>query len=649
MLGLLSTVFVCSAGPYNDIVLSDTSISAGYFPLALVLVMFVTLICINAPLHRWLPRHALSGGEVAVVALMTLVACSLPAWGLMRFLAPTPVVPFYLGREDSTFWAQFLSMDLPPSLFPVDIGDKSRLSPIVDWFYRGRPAGQSIPWAAWLAPACAWGVFIGAMLVTLIALARLIFPQWSANERLPFPLVQVQADLIQAPPPGRALNSVLRSPWMWTGLALVLFLHGLTCLHYYFPKHAPAIPLTYNLGGIFAEPPLSFLRSGVKSASISFIVVGVTYFIRSRAALSLWGIYLLMNVLEVGQNHYRGLPVSDGMWADQHLGACVAFMLGMLWIGRAHWKTVLRNAVGAGESAQFRRSFWVMILGTLTMVGWLLWAGVTPWMAGLIVAVILGAHVITSRIVAETGLPFFRSGIGSAQIYTNLSPGAVTARDVYFAGTFNLLGPLATRDGMLGLSMQGIGVVESQVPVENTRKRLAFAILLTVIVGVLVAGVVSLWCHYSYPVPLDRNSNFAGNNTGAVYMPMRDMRNPVNQHASGSYPKGSHNPWVHMGIGFGVVTVLEVLALNVGWWPLLPIGFVTSYGAFIQNAWFSIFIGWLVKVIIVRLGGAGLFQSARPFFIGLIFGEGLAAGGWLIVNAIVVWSGGQSQKVTFML
>ncbi len=648
-LGLLSTVFVCAATPFNDIVLSDTSLAAGYFPLALVLVLFVLIVCINAPLHRFLPRHALSGGELAVITLMTLVACSLPNWGLMRFLAPTPVAPFFLGREDDVFWRQFASMNLPPSLFAVDDIGNGKASSVVSWFYAGRPEGEAIPWHAWLRPAITWGIFVTAMLATLVALARLILPQWAENERLPFPLLQVQAALIEPPESGYALNRMFRSPAMWIALALVLFIHGMTCLHAYQPKYAPSISLGYNFEKIFAEPPFSYLRTKVKASTLSFIIVGVTYFIRSRAALSLWGVYLLINGLEVVQNHYRGMPISDGMWADQHMGACAAFILGMLWIGRAHWMRVLRNAVGTGEDSQFRRSFWVLIIGIVTMLAWLIWAGTQPWVAGVIVTIILATHIITARVVAETGLPYFRSGMTAAQIYTNFPPSAVSARDVYFAGTFTLLGPLTTRDGALGLTMHGLGVANSELEVSKHRKRLAGTIALTLVVGILIAGAVTLWCHYSYPTPTERSLIPQGNNFGSIYTPMRDMRNPVNEHASGAYAKSQHSPILHMGIGFTVVAVLEVLALSIGWWPLLPIGFVASYGAFIQNAWFSIFVGWLAKVLIVQFGGASLFNQARPFFVGLIFGEGLAAAGWLIINAIVVMSGGQSQRVLFML
>ena len=54
-------------------------------------------------------------------------------------------------------------------------------------------------------------------------------------------------------------------------------------------------------------------------------------------------------------------------------------------------------------------------------------------------------------------------------------------------------------------------------------------------------------------------------------------------------------------------------------------------------------------MLIVRFGGASLFQKARPFFVGIIFGECLAAGIWLIANAIIVFNGGEGQAVKFLL
>jgi hypothetical protein len=46
-----------------------------------VLVAFILVVFINAPLHKFAPRHALRQNELAVVLLMTLASCGIPNWG----------------------------------------------------------------------------------------------------------------------------------------------------------------------------------------------------------------------------------------------------------------------------------------------------------------------------------------------------------------------------------------------------------------------------------------------------------------------------------------------------------------------------------------------------------------------------------------
>lgn len=655
-IGLICTALVCGLSPVNDILYSDTNLTAGYLPLSAVLIEFFLIVVVNASLHRFAPRLALGGGELGVIVLMTLVACSLPSWGLARFLVPMPVMPFFLGKDEQTFWRAFEAMKLSPWLWPVDTIHDGRSAPAVDGFYFGLMNGERIPWRAWLRPAVAWGALAAALLTMLASLGRLIYAQWAHNERLPFPLVQVQAALIEPPERGRALNALFRSPSLWVAMGIVVIVHGLTMLNAYSPRHFNALSPGYDFRAIFAEPPLSYLRDKLKQSTLSFIVVGATYFIRSRAALSLWGVFLLVNGVEMSVKMRGGGEISEGLWGDQHLGACAAFALGMLFIGRTHWITVIRNAIGMGTGGdrRFRVALWLFVGSAAAIVAWLIAAGVTPWLAGTIVLFTIVAHVITSRVVAETGLPFFRSGIGVSQIYTNLPIAATTGRDIFFAGIGTLLGPLGTRDGLTGLTMHGLGVAESQADVERERRKLGGVIALTLIVGAAIAVVATIACQYARPTPTDRSMIPQGNNFGGIYAPMREVRNPVAIHeqntVSGSeWPDKGHKPLVHMGIGFGIVTVLEIAALRLAWWPILPIGFVASYGAFIQNAWFSIFVGWLAKVIIVRFGGATLYNRARPFFVGLIFGESLMAALWLIVNVIVMSAGGTSQRVTFLL
>jgi hypothetical protein len=657
-IGTIAAVAVCSLTPLNDFIYAPSSLSlvVGYLPLAAVLIQFLLIVAINAPLHRWAPAYALRSGELAVVLLMVLVACSIPNWGLMRFFIPTPVAPFHLGAQDGQFWNAFVGMDLPGWLYPVDSVREGRYDDKATWFYNRVPYGQTIPFAAWIVPLLTWGIFIAAMLATLAAIARMVLEQWATNERLPFPLVQVQAALIEAPRPGRALNELFRSPWLWIAVGSVVFIHSLTTLNLYYPRYFPKIPLSYDFTGFIAEKPtpgepLSFLDLKVKRAAISFIVVGVTYFIRSKVAMSMWGVYLLINLFNVQYGMRGGVEMPSQAYQDQHLGACIAFVGGILWIGRHHWIRILKNAVGMGTDSNYRVAFWIAVGGVIVMISWLTVLGVKVWLAVLIVLFIVLAHLIVSRVLAETGLPFYRSGIAVAQVYTNCPTSLFTMRDIYFSQVFTVLGPLTTRDGLMGFAMTGLGITKSAEVPPREQRRLGWPIGTTLLLGCIVAAFVTLYCQYSYPTPPTDNTVPPRNWFGAEYIFPRDVA-PSMRLFNDKPPRfitKSHDPWLHMGIGFSLTAALEFASLRWASWPLLPVGYVTAYGAFIGNAWFSVFLGWLLKVVIVRFGGASLFQKARPFFVGIIFGEALAAGIWLVINVLVVMGGGEIRKIQILL
>ncbi len=644
---------MCALVPLNDFVYSDTSLAAGFFPLAVVLLQLVIVLLINAPLRRFAPRLAFSTGELAVVLMMLLVGASLPNWGLMKYLAPTPVAPFYHGASDGAFWSTFRSLNLPAWLYPVQDMSRGTHDEAVSWFYNATPDGKSIPWSRWIAPALAWGTFVAAMLTTLVALARLVLPQWQQNERLPFPIVQIHLSLIEEPRPGRALNELLRSRGLWIALGVVFLIHTLSIVNAYYPRYAPRVPIGYDFTSLFESPPLSYLRTKIKSNALSFTVIGATFFIRSRAAFSLWATFLAVAMVDLNAA-VVGSEVGDARWRDMHLGASIAFIIAIFFVGRQHWATVLRNAFGRGVDGTYRLSFWLALGGIAVMFGWLVFLGVSLWIAALIVAFIVGAHLVVTRIVAETGLPFFRSGIVASQVYSNFPVSWTTPKDVYFATTFNLLGPLTTRDSVMVAATHGAAAATAcnagfDDPPRSQRWRLGFALVLALVVGTAVAGASTLYAHYNWPTPTLRGVPPERNNFGAVYAPQRDMVNPVKDAGEGRFQPVMHNPAVMMGTGAGIVVVLQFLALRVPWWPFLPVGFVASYGAFIQNAWFSIFIGWLAKTILVRFGGASMFNAAKPVFVGLILGESLAALLGILVNFIMVTNGYPSQPVKFLL
>lgn len=79
--------------------------------------------------------------------------------------------------------------------------------------------------------------------------------------------------------------------------------------------------------------------------------------------------------------------------------------------------------------------------------------------------------------------------------------------------------------------------------------------------------------------------------------------------------------------------MLQGAALRWTAWPLAPVGYVVASSWYMQVAWFSLLLGWAAKVLILKFGGSKLFMEARPLFVGMVFGEALAAGVWLINRA----------------
>jgi hypothetical protein len=53
-----------------------------------------------------------------------------------------------------------------------------------------------------------------------------------------------------------------------------------------------------------------------------------------------------------------------------------------------------------------------------------------------------------------------------------------------------------------------------------------------------------------------------------------------------------------------------------------------------HTVWFSIFVGWALKSIVLRYGGAKGLRTTRPFFLGIAFGDIFMMVFWLIVATI---------------
>lgn len=642
LIGTLGAIGLSALAPYNDYIIANTPLIGSYLPLVVVLALFFLAVVINAPLSRLAPRHALSARELSVILAMLLAASAIPTQGLLRYWLPMLVAPFRLGQEDVTFWQIFSQLTLPGWLFPVDDLAEGRNSPIVTYFYNRVPQDEPIPYAAWFSPLLGWSVFIISWLVAMLAMAVMVVPQWANNERLPFPIAQIQAAIIETPRPGTWFNRLFADRLFWIGLGVVFIIHNINGLSPHFPTNIPEIPLTYNLNSIFAERPWVFLNGGIKTATIYFTFIGITYFVRTRVAFSLWATFLLVDLYRVQLRTFGAelpAPAAD----FQHLGASIAFAAGVLWIGRHHFLRIARDVICLHRPAthpggSYRLPAICFLLACAGMFGWLLVVGMQIWTAALLVGLILLAQVVITRFVAETGVPFFRFYGTSSQLLNVAPAGWVSPHDATITGLTAPMAALSTRESLMPMAAHALRVEQDVSP--QPRYRVLVAVMGWAVLVALLAGTFSsLRMYYTHATPLTIEVSQTINDQALESRPRSELADPVKRVAQSVSTDTSYSPIGHFSAGLGITALLQVLTLRFTSWPLLPVGYVACFTWYMGEAWYSLMLGWLIKVLLIRFGGASLFQKARPLFIGLIFGEALAAATWLVINLLLASMG----------
>ncbi|MBT3602842.1 MAG: hypothetical protein HN521_07230 [Candidatus Latescibacteria bacterium] len=145
------------------------------------------------------------------------------------------------------------------------------------------------------------------------------------------------------------------------------------------------------------------------------------------------------------------------------------------------------------------------------------------------------------------------------------------------------------------------------------RRRLLGAVCAAAVVGLAGSFYYTLDLAYSngayntYGFP----PFFGGNPKGIFSSTLSMVRNPV---------KFDFTKIMFLGIGTGVMGLLTLLRSRVLWWGLHPIGFATS--AMINTNFLALpfFISWVVKSLMLKLGGVLLYRKSLPLFLGMMVG-----------------------------
>ena len=100
----------------------------------------------------------------------------------------------------------------------------------------------------------------------------------------------------------------------------------------------------------------------------------------------------------------------------------------------------------------------------------------------------------------------------------------------------------------------------------------------------------------------------------------------------------------YLCIGGVAMALLTALHYRFSWWPFHPIGFAAAPAYPVGQIAFPIFVAWIAKTSILHIGGAKMFDRAKPFFYGLILGYYTLAGVSFLID--MVWFPDQGHSLS---
>ena len=654
-LGLLGVAIISLLTPYSDYALKNSALIGFNLPVGVVLLFFLFAVCVNGPLSRWRPKWAFSSAEMTIMLGMILAACAVPSSGLMRYLPASLVMPFAQGGNQPEHVRMWQEMKLARWLFPgfesVDPRDWAG-DPIVTGFHMRWSGTTTPPYLKWLKPAVSWGIFFGGLWTALLCLASLVHRQWFENERLPFPLAQIQLGLVEQPAAGRWFNSLFSKRAFWIGFGAIFFIRFWNGLHIYWPTYVPAIPTGYNLTAMFSETPWSYASPYVRKAEIWFVVVGVAFFLSNSVSLSLWVFPILAAIYSIVKGATTGEPGIRGEW-DQHLGSCLAFLATILWVGRHHFRLVFVQAfrgarVGEpeGRYMSYAFAFWLLVGSAGLMVGWLWMAGASVVGGVVIVLMLLVLFMLITRVVAETGLiygqllvPIYKPW----QLLAYYGGGKPVSMETFYLSSLTQVSSYDFREPFPVYATHGMKVADQTmfedgegVKCERSIGRkfmLLMGLAVTLSYGLSFSSL--LWTEYRFATTQDQSQTAPINSWGTVGAQRNYVSTPVSAYYKPQKANLPYDPLTQVGVGAAITAFLAAMRLRFAWWPLHPIGFLMYPTTPAQVIWFSLFLGWLIKALLLKFGGSSLYQSAKPLFVGVIVGECVAAGAWLAISIVL--------------
>jgi hypothetical protein len=193
LVGCLMCVLIAVGIPYGSMVIQGTRLGLSSCTPAAFFLLFMLLATVHILLGLVKRDWAFQRGEFITIFIMMMVATAIPTRGVVGMLLPMITGTFYYATPENE-WASLIHPILSDWLVVYD-------APAIKEFYEGTSGPSRIPWEIWLAPLLRWLAFYASLYLILICALVILRKQWTENERLVYPLVQVPLAMLHESPP----------------------------------------------------------------------------------------------------------------------------------------------------------------------------------------------------------------------------------------------------------------------------------------------------------------------------------------------------------------------------------------------------------------------------------------------------------------
>jgi hypothetical protein len=265
-----------------------------------------------------------------------------------------------------------------------------------------------------------------------------------------------------------------------------------------------------------------------------------------------------------------------------------------------------------------------LVAGLGIVFGWLVWAGMTPIFAALFLVSFLAICLVLTRIIAEAGLLMVQFSFRPVD-YLLLFGGtpALGPANLTVLAFVDTVLTFDLRECLMPSVLNGFRMAEQS---GVSTRRLSRVIGAALVFALVVTIPVFLMTFYKLgAIVVDRNGTLTG-------LPREFFTELASRLENPSRPSGLEYLWLL--VGAAAVAAMSWLRFTFVWWPFHPLGLVmgTSYAT--RYLWFSLFLGWLFRLLTVRYSGLRGYVGFRPLFMGIIMGDVLGALLWDVVGFV---------------